>query len=758
MSNSVKKAYIIKVEGLVQGVGFRPFIYRIANSNQINGWVENRNDGVVIHAEGEQNAIDDFKDSIKKKAPVASKIFSLSYEPAELMSFKDFNIVKSKNSSNDITEISPDIAVCADCLHDMKEQPHRISYPFINCTNCGPRFTIIKNLPYDRKMTTMAPFIMCDKCSSEYQNINDRRFHAQPIACNDCGPVYEMIYQERTINDINEIINIFSALLEDGKIVTIKGLGGFHMACDAKNEAAVKKLRKSKNRDGKPFAVMFKNIDCLREYANINTEEEELLLSWRKPIVLLNKHRSLAPSVSVGFHTIGAMLPYMPFHYLLFEKINIPAIVFTSGNISEEPIIIDNKKAIDKLLPISDAVIIYNREIYNRTDDSVTTVVNGKERILRRSRGYAPAPVRLNFDVSNILATGAELVNCFCIGKGKLAFLSQHIGDLKNIETLDFFTESIKNYKGVFRADPGTIVCDLHPDYLSTKYALEQGLPIIQVQHHHAHIASCMAENGLDEKVIGVALDGTGFGDDGHIWGGEFLLCDLADYQRIFHFDYVAMPGGDKASKEPWRMAISYLYKAFGKKFLDMDLPVLKEIDTQDILFLLSAIDKNINTPLTSSAGRLFDAVASLTGICHYSGFHAEAPMRLEKIIASGCSDTYSFQLNDVIDFQDTIKEIVQDIFDKIAPSIISAKFHNTIINVIFAASSIIRNRYDINSVVLSGGTFQNRYIAENVEKKLNDDGFKVITHSQVPSNDGGIALGQLSIAAKRRENSKFRI
>jgi len=745
MTNSIKKAYTIKVEGLVQGVGFRPFIYRIANSNQINGWVENRNDGVVIHAEGEQNAIDAFKNSIKEKAPVASKIFALSYEPAELMSFKEFNIVKSKNSSNDITEISPDIAVCADCLHDMKEQPHRISYPFINCTNCGPRFTIIKDLPYDRKMTTMEPFIMCDRCSSEYRNINDRRFHAQPIACNDCGPVYEMIYQERIVNDINEIINIFSALLEDGKIVAIKGLGGFHMACDAKNEAAVKKLRKSKNRDGKPFAVMFKNIDCLREYANINTEEEELLLSWRKPIVLLNKHRSLAPSVSVGFHTIGAMLPYMPFHYLLFEKINIPAIVFTSGNISEEPIIIDNKKAIDELLPISDAVIIYNREIYNRTDDSVTTVVNGKERILRRSRGYAPAP-------------GAELVNCFCIGKGKLAFLSQHIGDLKNIETLDFFIESINNYKGLFRADPDTIVCDLHPDYLSTKHALEQRLPVVKVQHHHAHIASCMAENGLDEKVIGVALDGTGFGDDGHIWGGEFLLCDLADYQRIFHFDYVAMPGGDKASKEPWRMAISYLYKAFGKKFLDMDLPVLKEIDTQDILFLLSAIDKNINTPLTSSAGRLFDAVASLTGICHYSGFHAEAPMRLEKIIASGCSDSYSFQLNDVIDFQNTIKEIVQDIFNKIAPSIISAKFHNTIINVIFAASSTIRNRYDINSVVLSGGTFQNRYIAENVEKKLNDNGFNVITHSQVPSNDGGIALGQLSIAAKRRENSKFRI
>ncbi len=758
MSESVKKAYIIKVEGLVQGVGFRPFIYRIANSHQINGWVENRNDGVVIHAEGDQIAIDAFKNSIKDKAPVASKIFSLSYGPAELMSFKDFNIVKSKNSSNDITEISPDIAVCADCLHDMKEQPHRINYPFINCTNCGPRFTIIKNLPYDREMTTMAPFIMCDRCSSEYQNINDRRFHAQPIACNDCGPVYEMIYQGRIINDLNEIINIFSALLEDGKIVALKGLGGFHMACDAENEAAVEKLRKSKNRDDKPFAVMFKDIDRLKGYANINAEEEQLLLSWRKPIVLLNKHRSLAPSVSVGFHTIGAMLPYMPFHYLLFEQINIPAIVLTSGNISEEPIIIDNNKAIDELLPISDAVIIYNRKIFNRTDDSVTTVVNGKEKILRRSRGYAPAPIRLNFDVSDILATGAELVNCFCIGKGKLAFLSQHIGDLKNIETLDFFTESINNYRGLFRADPGTIVCDLHPDYLSTKYALEQGLPVIKVQHHHAHIASCMAENGLDEKVIGVALDGIGFGDDGHIWGGEFLLCDLADYQRIFHFDYVAMPGGDKASKEPWRMAISYLYKVFGKKFLDMDLPVLKKIDTQDILFLLAAIDKNINTPLTSSAGRLFDAVASLTGICHYSGFHAEAPMRLEEIIDNGCSDRYSFHINDVIDFHDTIKEIAQDIFDKIAPSIISAKFHNTIINVIFAASLIMRNRYDINSVVLSGGTFQNRYIAENVEKKLSNNGFNVITHSQVPSNDGGIALGQLSIAAKRKENSKFKI
>lgn len=740
--------YLIHIKGLVQGVGFRPFVYRIATELGLIGEVENRNDGVFIKINCDENALSHFIDIIKKTAPPASGIESIDTIETKFQNFPDFRIVKSNTVSNRVTEVSPDIAVCKDCLEDMKRQSNRIDYPFINCTNCGPRFTIIKDLPYDREKTTMKEFIMCDDCRSEYTNVLDRRFHAQPTACSVCGPEYTLHYQDESIKGISEILNTLSRLFHEQKIIAIKGIGGFFLACDATNEDAVLRLRKLKNREGKPFAVMFSSLEKTKEYAHIDEIEEKLLTSLKRPIVLLNSIKQLAPSVCVGFETIGAMLPYMPLHYLLFEALKLDAIVLTSGNLSDEPIITNNETALSILTNVADAVVTYNRDIYNRADDSVAVVVNKKERISRRSRGYAPSPVNLNSNVEGILATGAELVNCFAIGKYDQAILSQHIGDLKNMETYEFYCESIDRYKRLFRFEPQMVVSDLHPDYLSTRYAIDSKLPHIKVQHHHAHIASCMAENGLSEPVIGVSFDGTGLGDDNNIWGGEFLICDLKNYQRFSHFDYIPMPGGDKVSDEPWRMAVSHLYQYFGTGFIDLGLPFLKNTNPASLAMLCQAIDKKINTPLTSSSGRLFDSVAALINLCPVSKFHAEAPMRLESVIDKSVEQAYSFEINDTIKFEATFKAILKDIKNNIPVSVISAKFHNTIIAVVVEMVNRMKTESGINKVIFSGGTFQNKYLLERVETKLTNQGFNVVSHKKVPTNDGGIALGQLVIAA----------
>lgn len=742
----------IHISGLVQGVGFRPFIYRLAIQFQLKGWVENRNDGVFIKAEANHHKLKLFINAIKTEKPPASNIFSINYKEIKCENFIDFSIIKSKNTSNEVTEVSPDISVCSDCLSDLHKQEHRINYPFINCTNCGPRFTIIKDLPYDREKTTMAPFLLCKKCEKEYTSILDRRFHAQPVACNNCGPSYQLHINNTCIYNFNKILEETCRLLENGKIISIKGLGGYHMACDAKNEDAVSRLRKLKNRDGKPFAVMFKSRQIMDSYVIINKEEDELLQSWRNPIVLLSDKNKLAHSVSVGFATTGCILPYMPFHYLLFEKLKLDVIVLTSGNISDEPIIIDDTEAINKLGAISDAVITYNREIYNRTDDSVCFVANKKMRLIRRSRSFTPSPSRLTLNVEGIFATGAELVNCFCIGKGNQAILSQHIGDLKNIETLEFYKESVKQFNKLFRFKANLIAHDLHPDYLSTQFAIESTVTKIAIQHHHAHIAACMAEHQLDEKVIGIALDGIGYGDDGNIWGAEFFINDLSDYQRYTHFKYIPMPGGDKATKHPWRMALSYLFDIYGNDAVSMPLDFLKDIPDFEKNLVGEMLIKNINCPLTSSAGRLFDAVSALVNLVGNSNFHAEAPMRLEAAIDHNCHDFYSFEINKVIDFSSLIKELIMDLNKKTNIGIIAAKFHNTIINVIFAVAENIKKTSGINKVVLSGGSFQNKYLLEKTEDRLFDAGFEVFSHSKSPSNDGGLALGQIVIAAKKRE------
>jgi len=755
-----KTTWEIKVTGLVQGVGFRPFIFLLAESRKLKGFVENRNDGVRILINGNKQTINEFATAVKKHAPAASSVRDIKIKETEAQVFENFFIKKSESSSDAVTEVSPDIAVCNDCLEDMKTQSRRILYPFTNCTNCGPRFTIIRDLPYDRKKTTMEDFIMCADCEKEYTDIYDRRFHAQPVACKKCGPHYTFHYDGKITEDIQKIIDITSTFVNDGKIIAVKGLGGYHLMCDALNEDAVCKLRELKNRERKAFAVMFRNIDELKEFASIEKTEETILSSWQRPIVLLKSKKKLAPSVSEQLSNVGVMLPYMPFHHLLFEKLRTKAIVLTSGNFSDEPIIISNDTALKAFSGKADAILTYNRKIHNRTDDSVGIVMNNSFRLIRRSRGYAPSSITTDFHTEGIFAAGAEFVNCFCIGKDNRAFMSQHIGDLKNLETFEFYKESYELYKRLFRFKPEFVVSDIHPDYLSSKFAdsLSEEIPEIKhikVQHHHAHIASCMGENGLDEKVIGISFDGVGLGTDKNIWGSEFFINDLLDFERFCHFEYIQVSGGDAVSKEPWRSALSYLYHYFGEEGLEYAKKFIKNIDPFKLKMYLNVLKNNFNTYKTSSAGRLFDAVSALIGLVSYAGYHAEAPMMLESVAAQNINNSYKFDILNTVSFKKTFEGIIEDLNNNESISTISAKFHNTITDIITQTAQLMSKKTGIKKVVLSGGTFQNRYLTERTENKLHTEGFEVYSHKEFPSNDGGLALGQLIIGAKKRSETK---
>jgi hydrogenase maturation protein HypF len=741
---------IISITGLVQGVGFRPFIYRLAHIHGVSGHVSNNLQGVTIRAEGTKKQLVTFINDIRQQAPPAAAIDNIKVVEMPVESFYNFEILHSTDSSSGITEVSPDIAVCDDCLHDMKHQPHRLDYPFSNCTNCGPRFSIISDLPYDREKTAMQPFEMCPQCRSEYIDVLNRRFHAQPVACNHCGPKYQLIENGQSTTGISSILKRTVELVQQGKIIAVKGMGGFHLMCDATNETAVANLRRRKLREGKPFAVMFGRLDSIQRFAEISAAEEQWLASWQRPIVLLRSKLPLASSVTNGFKNVGVMLPYMPIHHQLFELLHTPAVVLTSGNLSDEPIILENDIALSRLKSIADAFLIYNRNIINRTDDSVGLVVREKPMLLRRSRGYAPTPIRTNLNTDSLLATGAELVNCFAVGKDKLAIMSQHIGDLKNYETNEFFEETITKFQKLFRVKPEAVAVDMHPDYLSTRYGKSLGIQVVEVQHHHAHIAACMAEHKIDEPVIGISMDGTGYGTDGNIWGGEFMICDLKEYERFSHFGYVAMPGGDLVTKAPWRSALSYLMAAFGH---DVDLSAfnfLKNIASAEIELVREAIIKNINAPLSSSCGRLFDAVSALTGICTHAGFHAEAPMRLQDAVQENISESYPFINKKVIDFSPMIRAIADDLNKKTVVGAIAAKFHNTVEEAIVQTAVKMRRQSNLQKVVLSGGSFQNVILLERSIEKLQAEDFEVFWHQLIPANDGGIALGQLAIAAKR--------
>lgn len=748
-----KSSSLITIRGLVQGVGFRPAVYRIANELGIKGWVKNTNENVIICASGDPSQIETLIGQIRTDHPSAAVIESILEEPAELSEAPDFRIIPSHSISKAITRVSPDISVCPDCLSDQKKQEHRKNYPLINCTNCGPRFSIIMSLPYDRPQTTMAEFDMCPECTREYKDPLNRRFHAQPVACNQCGPDYLMHYRGKRFANIPEIISKAAGLIDKGGIAALKGTGGYHLICNAFHPQSIQKLRKLKKRDNKPFALMGKSLEIIKKYACINDHEHQLLDSWRRPVVLLKEKKKISEEINRGLDHIGFILPYMPFHYQLFESLGTELIIFTSGNISDEPVTISDKQALELFLPMADAVISYNREIHNRVDDSVGFSSNRKERIIRRSRGYAPSPVKMDFNCEGILGTGAELTGTFAIGKDREAILSQHIGDLKSPGTWDFYEESLKRFGELFRFRPDLIACDLHPDYLSTRFAESTDIPVIKIQHHHAHIASVLAEHRLSEKVIGISLDGTGLGDDGCIWGGEFLICDLKNYERAGHYEYRPLPGGDKAIKEPWRNALGLLYHYFGEDWDRFDIPFTEYIKQQEnYKLLLQAIEKKINCPPTSSAGRLFDAVAALLMICPVAGHHAEAPMLLEAQVNPQIKEEYSFSPESPVDLRPMITELLGDIEKKREPGFITARFHNTIVSLNFAIAGQIRKERGINRVALSGGVFQNRYILEKTEDVLNKNGFEAFSNQQVPANDAGISLGQLAIAACRNK------
>lgn len=743
------------IKGLVQGVGFRPFIFRLAEKHGLMGEVDNRSDGISVIVQGEPEIVDRFRDEILLNAPSASQIKSIEINEIPLPDYNSFKISESVFIENQITEVSPDIGVCDQCLRDMAHDPSRINYPFVNCTNCGPRFTIIEDLPYDRPNTTMKCFSMCDKCASEYNDISDRRFHAQPTACNFCGPVYLYRDSQKVLFSLKEILEEVSARITSGETVAIKGLGGYFLMCDALNEDAVKELRKRKLRDLKPFAVMFRDISTLRNYCHADKEEETELVSWQRPIVILRQKNELSYSVNNGLNTIGAMIPYMPIHYLLFRIFTTPAVILTSGNFSECPIITDDVIAKEKMPVVADSLLSHNREIVNRADDSVIRIINGQSSFIRRSRGYVPRPVDIRCNAEGIIALGAEQKNSFCIGKGQQAIMSQYIGDLKNNPAYNFYKEAIGRFSRLFRFEAKAAACDLHPDYLSTLYGekleKERGISLHRIQHHHAHIVSCMAEYFLEENVTGVCFDGTGYGTDGNIWGGEFLLTGLTEFERVSHFDYIPMPGGEKAIEEPWRMAFSYLFKYLGENYDYQTIPLFRSIGRDKLEMVKKMIVSKTNTPLSSGAGRLFDAVSAILDLCPVAAFDSEGPMRLESAINCQTEDYYPFDTCENVNFSDTFKHILDDL-GKEKKSVISAKFHNTVAQVILEISMQMRDKWRSNLVVLSGGVFQNKYLLEKSFQLLNANDFRAYTNHLVPANDGGISLGQIVIASKIRE------
>lgn len=713
----------------------------------------NQNNGVYILVQGNEQDIGSFITQIKIQAPKAAIITSLEKETIYRKRFRNFSIGQSKTVSGAITMVSPDIAVCQECLEDMKTEEHRLGYPFTNCTNCGPRFSIIENIPYDRSQTSMKIFDMCPVCKAEYKDIDNRRFHAQPIACNTCGPSYSLYFQGKVITHFESILDIISEAFDSGEVIAMKGLGGFHLACDAYSPQALLQLRKIKKRDSKPFAIMVDSIETARKLVLLTPDEEDTLLSWQRPILLAkSKNKNEFPDeIACGLNTLGIFLPYLPFHYQLFEHIKPKVLVMTSANLSQCPILTDEKEAISHFGPFDLKILAYNRAIVNRVDDSVVFDGPLGKQVIRRSRGYTPFPVITHIDVDGILATGAELSGAFALGKEKLAILSQFIGDLKNYETLQFYEESYNRFQKLFKFSPRLIACDMHPDYSSTTFALHFGLPIIEVQHHHAHIAATMAEFGLDEKVIGIAYDGTGYGTDGKIWGSEIMVADYLNFNRKFHFEYVPVPGGDKVAEEPWRSAFAYLYHAYQGKIPDT-LDFLKQIDQQHTRLLRKALENNINVPESCSAGRLFDAVSALINVCTHTSYHAEAPIKLEHILQENVFDCYPIELKESISWSNTIRGIVTDLHNDVAPSVISAKFHNTVALVTVHAALALQKETGINKLILSGGTFQNVYLTKKIVDLMKNTEMQLFISHQIPCNDGGIALGQLLIAAKKNE------
>lgn len=741
--------YLIHIDGLVQGVGFRPFIYKLAQEHRLHGCVDNRNDGVYIELDCSQKDAELFINDVFKKKPNIAHIHKCSISLQKASSnFSDFHITASKEHGSEITRISPDIAVCPDCLQDMETQPHRIRYPFINCTHCGPRFSIIKELPYDRSQTTMESFEMCQHCRSEYENITDRRFHAQPIACNHCGPYYSCKNNTDTSSlDYFSILQEIVKTVKSGGIVSMKGLGGYNLLCDAHNTESILRLREIKQREKKPFAIMFPDEKTAKKWLYINKTESDILHSWRRPIVLLKEHTKLNCELNQGFTTLGAILPYLPIHFDLFKYSNLDTVVFSSGNFGDEPIIIENYDAEKKLYPISDLFVSHNRDIHNRVDDSIVQYIDNDIQIIRRSRGYTPEPIVTENYTEGIFAFGAEKTASFAIGKSKDIILSQHIGDLENMETFEFYRETIHRFCKLFRFNPRYLVSDLHPDYLSTRLAKEisqkTGVPLLQVQHHHAHAVSVMVEHNLYEDILAICMDGSGLGTDNCSWGGEFLQCNRKEFIRLSHFPYIALPGGDKAAKEGWRMGVSFLYH--------YDLPIpgtfKRTIGIEKINTIKTMINKHINTYYTSSCGRLFDAVSALSGICYQNSFQGEAAVLLEHTASDREKSSYPLSTEE-LSFHSLFKGIITDLEQNIPQAIIAAKFHNTLADMLFNKALELLRENGLSKIVLSGGVFQNKRLLQLLIQKFKVKKIPYYYTSRIPCNDAGISVGQLGIGA----------
>jgi hydrogenase maturation protein HypF len=731
----------LHLRGIVQGVGFRPFVFNLAQQHHLTGHVLNSSSGLTAEAEGEATAVDAFVDAVLHNPPPLAWIQHAETQDLPPAGDRDFTIRHSLDHPGEFALISPDVATCPACFADFTDPANRRhGYAFTNCTNCGPRYTIVQDIPYDRPHTTMAPFRMCAACQAEYDNPGDRRFHAQPNACPVCGP--------RLSAPIEEAI----ARLAAGQILAIKGLGGFHLACDARNPAAVEELRRRKHRSEKPFALMCRDVAAVEHISELSAPDRRALESPEHPIVILPRRDAsgIPEAIAPGNRTLGVMLPYTPLHHLLFRAAPYDTLVMTSGNLSEEPIVTRNDEAAERLAGIPDWSLTHDRDIFMRTDDSVVRTFAGATRVLRRSRGFAPRTVSLDRDMPELLAVGGELKNAFCLTKGRHAILSQHIGDLENYETLVFFEETLANLRKLFRVAPRAVAHDLHPQYLSTKFALAiPDLPKIGVQHHHAHIAACMAENGLDGDVIGVAFDGTGYGTDGKIWGGEFFTGGYPGFTRRAHFRYVPLAGGDTAIREPWRPAMAYLIDALGDGWDDLVCGVPEE----RLRVVRRMLEARVNTIETSSCGRLFDSVAAIVGLRREVTFEGQAAIELEAAAHPCETKVYDFAIPETaggyeLDFRPTMHLIAGAVRAGVDIPTIAARFHNTVADAAEMTCHILRKETGLHRVCLSGGTFQNVRLTEQLHRGLTDSGFEVYLHRRVPPNDGGIALGQAAIAS----------
>ena len=752
----------------MQGVGFRPFVYHLAMQHHLHGWVRNTSGSVEIDAEGPHESIDAFLRSLVTEAPTLARVDSVAAIEADPAGYRDFRIMESQSQASTDGVIPADVCTCPDCLREITDpRDRRDSYPFTNCTNCGPRFTIVQRVPYDRPNTTMAVFEMCSACAQEYRDPGNRRFHAEPTACPVCGPRI-WLEEDGKITD-SEVSALAGRMLADGKILAIKGLGGFHLACDAANDDAVRELRSRKSRAAKPFAMMVRDLVEAQRLCELGEGAVKLIMSHQRPIVLAPKlpATGISESVAPGNTNLGLMLPYTPLHYLLFEH-SPPALVMTSANLSEEPLVFTNSSARIKLAKLADAFLMHDRDIHVPCDDSVVRpIADGSTISLRRARGYVPEAIELPVACDCILGTGAEQKNTFCLAWGSKAVLSQHIGDLDTAETLDYYRYAISHFLALFRRKPTVIAHDLHPDYMSTQYARAvSGLPflrhsspetpvtrLISVQHHHAHIASCLAEHGRTDRCIGIALDGTGYGTDGTVWGGEILVADLAGFERVGHLAQVRMPGGDAAVLDPRRMAVAYLESAFGEDWKRMADQLGLEFSSLEERGIVHQLRSGMNSPLTSSTGRLFDAVSVALGVCRQRSYEGEPAIALEMASDEAEEGSYAgslerdkdgLVLNTLPIFRTAVEERVQGV----EVSVISARFHNSLVDLLASACAEVRRRTSLGTVALSGGVFQNAIVLTRLRRSLEGLGFEVLTHKLTPPNDACISLGQVAIAA----------